>query len=116
MTTDQILPPAYAALAPFVTKWARETEQERFKVRLATSRDEISVFYDAIFPHMDAILTELAAYPADSFRDLPKPIETLYRLALAFMEASHPIDLRWQGNDIDDAFPADRVHYPLNLG
>lgn len=116
MTNSALLPNGYEELSPFISKWALETEVERFRARLASDLTEIRVFYDAIFPHMDAIMVFLADYPASEFRDLPKPVENLYRLALAYMEVSHPIDLRWQGNDIDDAFPPERVIYPLNLG
>lgn len=116
MTAQTVLPGRFGHLAGLVAEWSIANEPDRFKHRLSCDVEKLKLFYDAMFPHMDEILVFLADYPAEEFRTVPENVRNLYHLALHFMEASHPIDLRWRRNDIDDAFPAERIEYPLNLG
>ncbi|WP_439590078.1 hypothetical protein [Hydrogenophaga sp.] len=105
------LPAGFEDLQPRVGDWALPTEQARYSKRLGTSMEEIRDFYDAIFPRMDAILQHLQTYPANDIAALPPDTRRLYRLALAYFEASHPVELNWRGPDLDDAFPAQRIEY-----
>jgi hypothetical protein len=60
---------------------------------------------------MGAVLRYLSDIPADDSASLPQPTHLLYRLALSYFEVSHPIELRWKGADLDDAFPASPIVY-----
>lgn len=111
MPHEALLPAGFEDLQPQIGEWALPTEQARYSKRLGASMDEIRGFYDAIFPRMDAILEHLQAFPADDIAALPAETRRLYRLALSYFEASHPVELKWRGPDLDDAFPAQRIEY-----
>jgi len=106
----ETLPPAFADLTPYLD-WALSTELERHHHRVSTSLPEIRRFYDAVMPRIHAIAAHLDTFPGADPDALPPVERNLYNLALAFMEASHPIDLNWQRTDIDDAFPFERMEY-----
>ena len=105
---SESLPADFAALAPFVGKWALATEQQRYDNLLASGMDELQAFYDAMMPRMEAIIQHLNRFDLDA---MPPPEATLLRLATTFMESAHPIDLRWKDTDIEDKFPADRFRF-----
>jgi hypothetical protein len=77
----------------------------------------VRAFYEAVTPRIHDIIAHLCNYPGADPNDLPPPERNLYNLALAFMECSHPIDLKWQRPDIDDAFPVERMEYlaPIDM-
>ncbi|MEI9852688.1 MAG: hypothetical protein WDN24_19605 [Sphingomonas sp.] len=49
------------------------------------------------------------ALPAEDPPSLPPETRNLYHLALAYIEASHPIELKWKTVNPPDAFPAERI-------
>lgn len=104
------LPKEFADLAPFVEKWARPTEAERNRVRLASPMDEIQEFYDVMAPRMDDVLEYLSRFPA---AEVPEEALALCCLGCAFMEASQAIE-RFGQPDVPDSFPADRVRIEEN--
>src|SRR5262245_53074127 len=112
----QDLPAGFENLAPFV-EWALTTEQERHHKRVASDIDDVRNFYEAVTPRMHDIIAHLCNFPGADPDDLPPPERRLYNLALAFMECSHPVDLKWQRPDIDDAFPVERMEYlsPIDM-
>jgi hypothetical protein len=105
------LPAGFEDLTSVAGEWALPTEQERYEKRLSTTLSVLQSFYDAIYPRMEAVLQYLSDVPADDSASLPKPTRKLYHLALSYFEASHPIELKWKGVDLDDAFPASRIIY-----
>ena len=105
------LPAGFDELAPYVQQWALRTERERHHMRVASGLGPTRVFYEAVTPRIHDIIAHLNTFPGADPDDLPPPERNLYNLALAFMEASHPIDLHWQRPDIDDAFPFERMEY-----
>lgn len=109
--SDAILPAGFAGLEPYVQQWALRTERERHQMRVASGLGPTRVFYQAVTPHIHDMIAHLNTFPGADPDDLPPPQRRLYDLALAFMEASHPIDLNWQRPDIDDAFPFERMDY-----
>jgi hypothetical protein len=113
----QELPPGFEELAPFVSEWGLATERERHRKRVGSSLDQVRAFYEAVTPRIHDIIAHLCNYPGADPNDLPPPERNLYNLALAFMECSHPIDLKWQRPDIDDAFPVERMEYlaPIDM-
>jgi len=111
------LPAGFESLAPFVAEWALATEQERHHKRVASGIDNVRNFYEAVTPRIHDIIAHLCNFPGADPDDLPPPERRLYNLALAFMECSHPVDLKWQRPDIDDAFPVERMEYlsPIDM-
>lgn len=111
--TGASLPAGFEALLPWVPTWAMASEKDRYALRLATDLADLRVFYDAIQPQMERVMTYLAKFPADDTSALDVETRNLYRLALSYMEVSHPIELHWQRSDLDDAFPASRIVYQV---
>ena len=108
-----VLPDGFEDLVSLVSPWALATEQERYSKRLATPLPELRAFYELIYPRMDAVLGHLATFPADDLPALPPAPTNLYRLALSYFEASHPIELHWKSQDLDVAFPSERIVYQV---
>ena len=67
MSETAMLPPQFASLERFAPKWCRETEEERYSLRLGATMDELQDFYDAALP-----LGEEAQAYLDKF-DLTSP-------------------------------------------
>lgn len=110
-TADTVLPAGFEDLEPLVCAWALPTEQTRYAWRLRASLEEVRGFYEAIYPRMDAVMRHLQGYSAEDIAALPADTRRLYRLALSYFEASHPIELHWRSPDLDDAFAAQRIEY-----
>ena len=108
---DTTLPSGFEDLEPHVAAWSLPTEEARYSKRISTSLADVKAFYEAIYPRMDAVMTHLSAYAAGDVAQLPADTRRLYRLALAYFEASHPIELRWGGAEPEHAFPANRIVY-----
>ena len=108
---DMTLPTGFEDLEPLVQAWALPTEQTRYTKRIASPLHEVQAFYEAIYPRMDAVMQHLQAHPADDIAALPAPTRRLYRLALSYFDASHPIELHWRTANLDNAFPAERIEY-----
>jgi hypothetical protein len=111
MSDGQVLPQGFDELQDLVADWALPTEPARYARRLATPLPQLRAFYDAIYPRMDAVLQHLAGVPGSDARSAAASDRNLFYLALAFFEASHPVELRWKSQDLDDAFPAGRIVY-----
>ena len=109
----QKLPAQYRDLEPFVAEWGLETEGDRLKKLVATSIDDLRVFYDAIYPRSAEIRDYLSEKKLDA---LTAEEKTLFFLLMTFIEVAHPIELNWKETDIDDAFPLERMtiaHFPI---
>jgi len=110
-SVEALLPAGFEDLAIFVPAWALATEEARYAKRLATDLDGLRAFHAAILPCMDEVMRHLALFPADDVAALPASTRLLYRLALSYFEVSNPIELKWKGPDLDNAFPASRIIY-----
>lgn len=111
MSDDHTLPPGFEDLQGLVGPWSLPDEPQRYAKRLGTPLPELRRFYDAIYARMDAVLRHLSTLPV-AHGELAAPADrNLFRLALAYFEASHPIELRWSASDLNDAFPAHRIGY-----
>lgn len=105
--SSSALPPAFAVLEPYVEAYALPDENARFRKRIAASMEELRGFYDAILPHMDAIMQYLQGCPAQG---LPAADEALLRLALSYAEVSRVFEV-WQQQDVRaDFFDPARLH------
>jgi hypothetical protein len=106
-----LLPPEFVDLEPFVAAWALPTEKQRQAKRVGNDLDSVGQFYDAMLPRMAALFDYLDKIPHGNVAQLPENVLRLYRLGAAFIEASHPIEMKWRRTDIDDAFPLDRMNF-----
>ena len=111
MSEAPLLPQGFDDLNGLVVDWALPTEPARYARRLATPLPQLRAFYDAIHPRMDAVLGHLAGVPGTDARAAGEADRNLFYLALSYFEASHPVELRWKSQDLDDAFPANRIVY-----
>jgi hypothetical protein len=87
--TSSQLPAEFQDLASFVD-WALATEKERTQKRLTSTMEDISGFYEAMLPRMDAIVGYLKQFPPDN---LPPEVRTLYRMSLSVMEVANAVEL-----------------------
>ena len=93
--TASLLPARFAMLEPLLAEWALSSANERNRKRIAHEHDpeHLRAFYDAMLPHMDAILEYLNALPLEA---MPAPERRLFDLALSFAEVAHFVELRWR--------------------
>ena len=80
------LPEQFAELAPY-TDWIFDTWRPRYEKRLASSMDEMQAFYDAVMPHLQAIVDHCNDF---DINDLPEPERNVLLLTFALCEASFP--------------------------
>jgi len=107
----QLLPAAFAALDAWVADWAIPHESGRFNKRVSTPPRQLDKFVGAVMPRIEEIIDYLNTIQTAN-PDALKPEERrLFDLALMCMEASIPADLGWEGNDIEDAWPAARLTF-----
>lgn len=90
MSSD-LLPVPFAMLTNQL-HYALPSTKERLRARAHSSMPEIKAFYDAVAPHMDAIMTYLLDFPPAE-KDLEPPVLRLVYLAKAFMEHSLAVEL-----------------------
>jgi hypothetical protein len=94
-----MLPAEFADLEPFAPKWCLATEPERYGTRLATSMQELQVFYDALEPRAAAAIDFCDRYP---LTDLPEPVVNLMRLIYSFVNVSFPVEV-WSQPRVPDS-------------
>jgi len=93
-----ILPADFADLEPFAD-WSLATEAERYAKRLASTMDELEVFYDAAFPRLADATTYLDALPFDA---LPEDATRLLWLCYSLVNASFPVEV-WRQPRVPDS-------------
>ena len=106
-----LLPQQFAALEPWVADWSIAHEAGRFNKRVSTPPRELDRFVAAVFPRIEEIVDFLNLIPGANPDALQATERRLFDLALMCMEASIPSDLGWEGNDIEDAWPAQRLTF-----
>lgn len=91
------LPPEFAALEPFVVKWALQHSADRAAKRTASTPQARDAFFAAVSPHMDAALDYLDARPMEDLtpadRRLMELMLSLAHVALA-VEIQGPDEIR----------------------
>jgi hypothetical protein len=90
-TENNLLPQPFAALTNQL-HYALPTSKERLRARATSTMPQLQAFYDAVAPHMDAIMTYLQDFPPAE-KDLEPPVLRLVHLAKAFMDISLAIEL-----------------------
>jgi hypothetical protein len=93
-----VLPTAFAHLETFAD-WCLETEAERYGKRLASTMDELQVFYDAAFPHLEEALRYLDELELNA---LPPEASRLLWLCYSLVNASFPVEV-WRQPRVPDS-------------
>jgi hypothetical protein len=92
------LPVEFADLERFAD-WALATEQERYAKRLASSMDDLQVFYDAALPRLEDAASYLERLPLDA---LPDDAKNLLRLCYSLINVSFPVEA-WRQPRVPDS-------------
>lgn len=95
--TDRHLPHAFRDLEPYLD-WSLPTERQRSARRQASTMAEITAFYEAMLPRLEAMLSLLAQYPPDA---VAADVQRLYHLALALAEVAPAVENFGQPRVID---------------
>ncbi len=109
--SSALLPEQFSMLEPWVAEWSIPHEAGRFNKRVSTPPRQLDRFVSAVFPRIEEIVDFLNAIPTANPDALRADERRLFDLALMCMEASIPSDLGWEGNDIEDAWPANRLTF-----
>jgi hypothetical protein len=85
-----LLPEGFETLETWASEWAMSTQNTRWDKRLASTREELIAFYQAVQPHLEEILEH-----ADKFEigELPEQSARLYALALMVAEIAPNVEL-----------------------
>jgi hypothetical protein len=110
--SEDILPPAFRDLIPYVAEWSLAREQDRAVKRVSSDMGKLRAFQQVVGARMEAIIAHLNQLPNDP-DTLPAADKRLFDLARMAMEASAPIDLEWSRADIEDVFPMERVGFSI---
>ena len=85
-----LLPPEFSDLERFARDWCLASEPERYAKRLASSMDEMQVFYDAIFPRAQEAMAYLEKFP---LHELPDDALRLLHLLYSLIIVSFPVEI-----------------------
>lgn len=96
-----LLPAEFADLEPF-TDWAVHGERARYAKRIASTMDELQVFYDAAFPRMEEALAYLEKFEVD---ELTEEGQRLLWLYCALVTVSLPVEA-WHQPTVPDSGPS----------
>ena len=105
---DTMLPSEFADLEPFAEKWCLVSEPERYATRLASSMEEMRVFYDACFPRVRDARVHLDQFELDK---LSEPELNLLHLVYSLIMVSLPVEVWNQPRVID----AGTAHFDRHL-
>ena len=97
--SDSLLPGQFSDLEPYAAIWCLPTEGQRFAKRIASTMNEIQVFYDAFFPRAEEAIAYCEKFPLD---DMPADAERLLQLLYSLVMASFPVEA-WRQPHIPDA-------------
>ena len=103
--TYDVLPDAFADLAPFAQAWSRPTENERNALRFAASASDFAAFHAALFPRLAELLDYLAGCPAEPSDPAQR---NALMLACAYAEAAPHHELYNGSAEVPFSFDARR--------
>ena len=104
MLRNVTVPVGFEALAIF-GKWNLMTADERAKARKQSTPEELRVFYEAVLPHVEAILDACDKYPVG---ELPKSHQGIFNVALAMAEIAPHIEFYRGQVDVPYSFDESR--------
>ena len=86
----KLLPEGFDELETWALEWALPTQNTRWDKRLASTRDELITFYNAVLPYLERILHHADQYPLG---ELPEQSARLFDLALMHAEIAPNVEL-----------------------
>ena len=86
----RLLPEGFDELETWASEWAMPTQNTRWDKRLASSREELIAFYNAVLPYLERILDHVDEYPLG---ELPEDSARLFDLALMHAEIAPNVEL-----------------------
>jgi hypothetical protein len=95
---SNVLPPEFAELEPFAD-WAVPTEGARYAKRLASTMDELQMFYDAAFARLEDAAEYLRQQEMASLSDEVKHLVWLY---CSLVTVSFPVEV-WRQQRVPDS-------------
>jgi hypothetical protein len=101
---EPALPEQFRDLESWARIWALRTEAERHARRLASTIEELRVFYDAMMSRIEDILAYLSEFPLES---LTPEVDRLLRLAFALAEIAPAVELYGQP-EVPDGYDSRR--------
>jgi len=95
---DRLLPPEFSDLEPFAATWCIASEPDWYAKRLASSMEEMQLFYNACFPRAEHAIAYLDTFP---LHELPDDARRLLHLLYSLIMVSFPIEI-WRQPYIPD--------------
>ncbi len=99
------LPAEFAALEPFVQRWALATENARSAQRWAATPADFQAFYDAGLPLLPQLV---AVFEGIEPGRVPAELLTLYHLSLALAEVAPHVELYSGASEVPNSFAGSR--------
>jgi hypothetical protein len=100
--SKNLLPEQFEDLEPFI-EWALATESQRAAKRVASTIEEIRLFYDTMLPRMKVIVPCLNEFPLDQ---MPADARRLFHMTLSLAEVANAVELYGQPGVVDGFDPA----------
>lgn len=86
---ERRLPEPFQELEPYLG-WSLATDRERIIKRKTSTIAEITAFYQAMLPRMDAILSYLEQYPLER---VPSDVQRLFWLTLSLAKIAPAVEM-----------------------
>lgn len=86
---ERQLPEPFQELEPYL-EWSLATDRERIIKRKTSTIAEITAFYQAMLPRMDAILSYLEQYPLEQ---VPSDVQRLFWLTLSLAKIAPAVEM-----------------------
>ena len=99
------LPELFSELTQYMDQWGLPTEHERLQARLTTSIEEQTEFFNAMLPHMRAIITMFDEMTGGTIPDDLKPLSYA---ALAMCELDNSVN-KWGKPELDTGIDIRRL-------
>lgn len=106
-TTEALLPKGFEDLEPHLA-WALPHQLERAQKRQSSTMAECRVFYDALTPRMEDLITYMEGFPRSV--ELDAAHNRLFLLGLAYMDVAIPIDSGWKEPTNPGSLAPDRIN------
>jgi hypothetical protein len=105
-----MLPVPFAKLEPFAPIWCLASEAERWQRRHASTMAELTAFYEAFFPRLEAAIEYCDRFALD---DLPADATNLLQLIYSLVMVSMATEVFGQPKTIDASDAVlDRIREP----
>ncbi|MEL0082912.1 MAG: hypothetical protein VW985_07735 [Gammaproteobacteria bacterium] len=98
------LPEPFTQLTPY-RQWGLPTEEARMRRRITASMADLTDYYQAMLPHIDAIAEHLNQW---SLAELPNEQKPLLYMAMMFMEAAVSVEIFYEA-DVPEALGAEHI-------